>query len=225
MKKIAFTTMIAVCGIAAGLLVQALWSTPAQKHTTTARAQRAAASPGHAAARQPAAHRASRALGALGATLAQTHAQSALAERVDDLEQRLDEKDLAAGGPSELEMDEEARRRAEEQAEQMFQARFQAHDQTEVDPAWAEPTRQSLTLEMMDLGDRLQNQAQIQDMDCRSGSCKATVEFPSYGAAMAGYGPYLNHFYEVNCAITAALEPAEDPDAPYQVELLFHQCS
>jgi hypothetical protein len=122
------------------------------------------------------------------------------------------------------ETDPELVEAARAEADALFDGWFTSHDDAPVDPAWAPQTAASLGDEIRALAGRSPG-TRLVDIDCRTRSCAATIEFPSYGAAMTGHTDYVTHFYATRCATAAELGAAEDPASAYRVRVLFHDCT
>src|SRR5262249_41481942 len=56
---------------------------------------------------------------------------------------------------------------------------------------------------------------------CRMSSCVATVEWPTFGAAMMNYRRLVSNPVEINCRRTSAMEPPADDAQPYQAHILY----
>lgn len=64
----------------------------------------------------------------------------------------------------------------------------------------------------------------VVDVDCRSTTCLATVEWEDYGVAFRTYRRLLTHHYGVNCRRRMGVPPPADSDGPYRAHL-FLDCS
>lgn len=218
MRTRAFTILTILAGISAGAGLSVFLS--------------AAGEPRHAGAPGAAAAVPAPAAGAHTSLAVQRleHQSRTLGERLHDMEQRLGER--TGGEPDDRSPeerardDEEATELAREQIRHEMEARFSAHEQAPVDQTWASTASAKLERQLAALGDSPAGGATLAAVDCRAGSCLATVDFSSYAAALTGYSAYTTHFYDgINCAIAAAIEPPADPQATCAVKLLFHECS
>ena len=177
------------------------------------RAAPAAAAPAPTEAAAPSPRGAPRA----GGRAAQAALPPAVNARLEALERKTAEAALAPPGPE----DREAQR---QRAREAYEAVLEQHTRAPVDPVWAEPTRAALGAAMSTIGASAGGNAAVKGVDCRTDSCVATLEFPSYTAARAGYTAYVSEMYEVNCARQAMLDTPEDPESPFSVQVLFMGC-
>jgi hypothetical protein len=94
------------------------------------------------------------------------------------------------------------------------------HRAQPVDPTWAPAAAQSIRQELAELEAR--QAFSVFEVDCRSDSCIATMEWPTYRDAAATYAELVHHYYEeVNCLRRLILPEPEDKDAPFQATLVF----
>jgi hypothetical protein len=99
---------------------------------------------------------------------------------------------------------------------------LEEHRSEPVDEAWSQAAQASLRLELEGLVQPAD--ARLGNIECRSTSCVATIEWMSYGRAVATYSNMVEHRYEPNCARSAYLPEPIDVAAPYQVQLIFSEC-
>ncbi|MDI1476719.1 hypothetical protein [Polyangium sp. y55x31] len=138
---------------------------------------------------------------------------SALEERVDSLAPT-----KAPADPAER---EEQRRRFEAIVDSMLDR----HEQAPVDPAWSRTTNAALRPALDRLVQENADGTAVEDLDCRTNSCVATLSFASHAAAQQGIDRYVTNFYGVNCVRTAKLdEPPEDPTTPVRAQVVFQDC-
>jgi hypothetical protein len=58
-------------------------------------------------------------------------------------------------------------------------------------------------------------------VECKTTSCVATMEWPSYDEALHGYGRLLTAIYTPNCAVKILVHDPVDGQQTYQEQLLF----
>jgi hypothetical protein len=148
-------------------------------------------------------------------------AQVALPPAVDARLEALERKAAEAAPAPQAPEDHEAQR---QRAREAYEAVLDQHTRAPVDPVWAEPTSATLGAAMGTLGASAGGNAVVKGVDCRTDSCVATLEFPSYTAARTSYAAYVSEMYEVNCARQVMLDTPEDPESPFSVQVLFMGC-
>lgn len=104
-------------------------------------------------------------------------------------------------------------------AEQEFDDRIREHEQRPVDPHWAAEASASFNADITSMGK--EHGFELLDMDCRSDSCVAEVEWPNHGAATSTWGTLLHGSYGMNCGKGVLLPEPEDPDSAFQAQVLF----
>lgn len=144
---------------------------------------------------------------------------SAVEQRVADLSAKAEDKEAPAQRPDANEQLER-----QERLSQAFEKRIQKHEAAPVNPVFAASAKASLEPAMAAIGKNDPGRGELKGIDCRTDSCLATIEFPSFHAARDGFGGYVSNFYEVNCERTTTLNPPDDPSAPYAVKVMFEGC-
>ncbi len=144
--------------------------------------------------------------------------------RLGAIEQKLarmtsKDDDAPSGRPDEIARHEQSRRLLAS-----FDERLEKHERALTDAAWSKTASASLGSAMAAIAQRNHSQGELKAVDCRTDSCLATLEFPSFDAARDGYGDFVTAFYEVNCGRTSILAPPDHPDAPYTVKVIFESC-
>ncbi len=93
----------------------------------------------------------------------------------------------------------------------------------QVDSTWAPAARQSFQADLDTLS--MQIGASVVDVDCRTKSCVATVEWQSYDDAKKTWKRLIHEPYKENCAVSMSVDPPADGNAAsYQAKVLF-ECS
>lgn len=111
--------------------------------------------------------------------------------------------------------DPEAQARA---AEAAWFGSIDRHEAEPTDAGWANETE---TVLQRELSAALQGASDEIEVDCRSESCLASVEFGDYTEATTMFASLLQHAYSMNCAITVAAPEPDDPSARYTTDVLF----
>jgi hypothetical protein len=150
---------------------------------------------------------------------------SELEKRMNEMADRPDPEQPGAAPEPPTEEEREAHAdEAQAAASARLHEKIGAFESEAPDPAWAGATQATLETEMATLSSGARGEA-VQSVQCKSTSCLATVSFPTYDAARAGFGRYAMGAYgEVRCAQTAVLDEPSDPTAPYEVQVLFDNC-
>lgn len=104
---------------------------------------------------------------------------------------------------------------------EQVEANFQQHEAEPLDPAWGGKSTASLRSDLERL--RQGRPFSLLEVDCRSNSCKAVLEWPSYPQAIADASALVHHYYEVNCARTVLMTEPRELEQPYRLRILF-QC-
>jgi len=89
------------------------------------------------------------------------------------------------------------------------------------DPRWAARTEQNLRTE---LGDIKLGGAQLAQVECRSTTCAATMEWPTYSAVRPDASKLVLHNYQENCSRELAVPPPDNPEAAYTA-VLYLNCT
>lgn len=111
--------------------------------------------------------------------------------------------------------EDEARARAEEE----FDDRIRDHEQRPVDPQWAADATASFNADITSMGK--EHGFELLDMDCRTNSCVAEVEWPDHAAATSTWGTLLHGSYGMNCGRGVLLPEPEDTESAFQARVLF----
>jgi hypothetical protein len=146
-----------------------------------------------------------------------------LRRRVAELERTArerapEETRQAPRSPDPAEREEENRK-----AMDAYKGQIQEHRSAPVDSAWSPAASRSLGAELAAVGPQ-GGAGRVQDVDCRTDSCLASIEFPSFEKAQVEMPTYLQASYSVNCMRTVMLEEPKDPAAPYTMEMVFQGC-
>lgn len=100
---------------------------------------------------------------------------------------------------------------------------LEAHEAEVVDPLWASSARATLRTDLTTIADEIEDM-RVVDVECRKQSCIAHLELSSAVRAQAEMDRLVTHIYGLSCATRVQLEGAVDPEAPYLLELVFHDC-
>jgi hypothetical protein len=108
--------------------------------------------------------------------------------------------------------------------EKELEARVETHRQEPVDPDWARETSQTVSY-LIDGARKSLNHFDVtlKEVDCRTASCVATLNFPSIEAAQLGASAFVTGATSTPCTTTALL-PKTDSKGPVDVSLLFLDC-
>lgn len=87
------------------------------------------------------------------------------------------------------------------------------------DRAWSSTASAAFHRELSEEG------VTVVDVDCRSTSCVATVEWPSLAAARHGFEAVLQTDYANNCEREITLPTPADPEARLRAEVVFTKCA
>jgi len=97
-----------------------------------------------------------------------------------------------------------------------------AHDAEPRDSAWAQRWTETLKPDFDALAPNLG--FSVRGIDCRSTSCTAELQWPSYDAATEHWQELLHHRYSANCAVAVDLRTPERPEDPYTARVLLRNC-
>ncbi|AUX46476.1 uncharacterized protein SOCE26_079820 [Sorangium cellulosum] len=100
-----------------------------------------------------------------------------------------------------------------------FQGALADHDLAPVEPGWASRTGAALGEALVGLKDRAR--FTIVEVDCRTRSCAATLEWTSYTDATNDAPAILHARYRADCGKTVLMPPPEDPASVYRTRVLF----
>lgn len=143
---------------------------------------------------------------------------------LDDRLKRLElerEKKTPADSPEEASADVPPMSPEEARAfhERTFNEQLSAHSRQQVDSGWAPAMRTQLSRELEPL--QSTSGFRLGDIDCRSTTCVAQVEWPTYADAMAHYSTLLQSAFKEPCSKTIVLPEPADPGVPYSAKTLF----
>lgn len=149
---------------------------------------------------------------------------AALETRLRELEEATDAGTAQATTPPEaaaaITPDSGATREQVAQREyDAFRGRVQEHLQESRDPRWSDRAQQALRTDFHDLEHGLG--FTMVDVDCRTTSCVATIEWPTYALATQRYTGVLVNPARLNCMRESSLPPPATPNAPYREQVIF----
>lgn len=104
--------------------------------------------------------------------------------------------------------------------EQAFQNRIAEHARDPIDRAWASQSAQALQIDITSMSARAGG-CHVVDVDCRTSSCVATIEWPNFRAARDNYQRFTQQAFHVNCAREMTLIPPQDDSRPFQASIFF----
>jgi hypothetical protein len=91
-----------------------------------------------------------------------------------------------------------------------------------VDPTWSSGAVSAFQRDFAALTE--QREAKVVGVECKTTSCVATLEWPSYEAAQREHSEVVMHGYEVNCRRQIWAPEPEDREARYKATAIF-DCS
>jgi len=97
--------------------------------------------------------------------------------------------------------------------------RLDAHQRQSIHPTWSSEATRAFSADFSAL-----TQGQpftVRAIDCRSTSCIANVQWPSYAEAAASYQVLLHHSYAMDCMRSLLLPDPEDPERAYEASLIL----
>ncbi len=108
-----------------------------------------------------------------------------------------------------------------------FAMKLDAHTQERVDGEWARPAARMLESDMGSLMERIpqDERGKLLGLECRTSTCVATLEFPTFVAAKDQFPRFVEHNYGVPCGRAVVLDKPADPLAPFKMRLLFEGCA
>jgi hypothetical protein len=98
------------------------------------------------------------------------------------------------------------------------EASLNAHNQEPRDRTWAPAAEASLLAGLNALPELGGRTTQV---DCRSKTCTAQVEWSNYAAALAGYPQVLHANLQTNCSKSTVLPEPQDREQPYKAAFVF----
>lgn len=120
----------------------------------------------------------------------------------------------ARGGPPPTRQD------AVERVRRHVAEKLEAHQAEPVDPGWGPRAQRELTGDLEEVSQG--SPAQLVEVDCRTSSCVALLEWPNYHVAFDSYRYFLMQPYHVNCQRTIAVPPPRDADQPYRAHMFMN---
>jgi hypothetical protein len=96
------------------------------------------------------------------------------------------------------------------------------HRDTVMAPEWAEKTSEAIHKGLREA--QPQGEFEIIDVDCRSSSCLATLDWPSYNVAFRQWSHVVGHGYGIPCGASVYLDEPADRGAKYRGVVVF-ECS
>ena len=127
--------------------------------------------------------------------------------------------DSAEPAPSEASAwSEEDLEQARDRVLGMWEEQLDDHEAAAIDSQWARSVAPQFNRDLEAIGEEA---FAVADVDCRTTTCVATLDFASYGAAQASLAGVLHHPYAVNCATTFVIPEPEDRAAAYSANVLF----
>jgi len=102
---------------------------------------------------------------------------------------------------------------------QQHQLRLDAHQRQPIHPTWAPEATRAFSTDFSALTQG--QQLTVRSIDCRSTSCIARVEWPSYEEATANYHMLLQHSYALDCMRSLLLPEPEEPERAYEASLIL----
>jgi hypothetical protein len=155
---------------------------------------------------------------ALRQTAADSSELERLKQRVAELEKKAGASPTASGRPADPRLPPEERRA---KLLRRLNDRVRQHASEAVDPAWSAKAVASLKPEMGSLAQA--GGFVVGNLDCRTTLCRASIKWPNYPAAMAGYMGLLRHPFQLNCireAYVPLAEGAKETDE-YEGTMIF----
>jgi hypothetical protein len=132
---------------------------------------------------------------------------------------RLEQRPAAPGAPRPSEIPEPSFEELKAATIRQHQDRIQTHKQQTSDPSWGPATGALLRRDLTALAES--SSFSVVEADCRTTSCTGTVEWPSYGNALAEWRRLLHHPYEPGCSRAITLPEPADTSAPYQATVVL----
>lgn len=93
----------------------------------------------------------------------------------------------------------------------------------EYDTQWSEKATSNLRTMLSDVTAKLG--AQLQDVECKTTDCMATVEFESFETVRDGADFIAMHRYPVNCSLRLTTPEPENTNEPYRMKMFFQNCT
>lgn len=148
--------------------------------------------------------------------------------RIGDLERRIAELEAATAAPAEAPPpsgDDPTPESPEEQraaVERAFTQALEAHRQEPLDPTWARSTAQAFQDDLASFP--RESEITVLDVQCRSSTCTASFEWPTYEKARSTFSSVLHKSYQANCTRNIMLPEPAEPEKAYRATAIF-DCS
>ena len=91
------------------------------------------------------------------------------------------------------------------------------------DAQWSEKATSNLRAMLSGVTAKLG--AQLQDVECKTTDCMATVEFESFETVRDGADFIAMHRYPVNCSLRLTTPEPENTNEPYRMKMFFQNCT
>jgi hypothetical protein len=98
---------------------------------------------------------------------------------------------------------------------------LETHRSEARDIRWAPDTEGIIVKNLAEIGKEKFDTVKV---ECKTTTCTANLEWPSYQRAVATYSDLLHFATEVNCAREILLPEPKDPEAPYQATFVLEHC-
>jgi hypothetical protein len=92
------------------------------------------------------------------------------------------------------------------------------HKRETLDPSWARDTAETLATTLRPI--TASAAASLVNLDCRSKTCVADIEWADFPAAMRGWKSVLQADYD-RCSVRVTLDDARDPNTRFRTSVLF----
>lgn len=132
------------------------------------------------------------------------------------------EGEAAEPEPSRMPTDPEEIERMRQEMYQQWEDSLEHHQTQAIAPAFAGPAAQTLSDTLSKASKELG--FSLVKVDCRTQSCAATLQYPSYTDAMRDPSRTLILPTDLNCATKIVLPPPQDMNAPYTANVLYDGC-
>jgi hypothetical protein len=91
------------------------------------------------------------------------------------------------------------------------------------DAKWSEKATSSLRTMLSGVTSKLG--ARLENVECKTTDCMATVEFESFETVRDGVDYIAMHRYPVNCSLRLSTPEPENANEPYQMKVFFQNCT
>ena len=133
-------------------------------------------------------------------------------KKLDRAQPELDSEDEPGADGTDLEA-------VREEAYARWAERLDQHETEPVDAAWSGAAESQLEQEISTLS--ATENFELLRTQCRTNTCSATVQWPSYGGALDHFSALLHADYKTACAREVVLPEPTQRDAPYEATVLF----